>query len=231
MIRPPKQLPADLREWSQFFRDTNVIAESLSKILPVSLGGTGSADAPSARTALDVPSRGGSGATGTWSISISGNAATATLANFATLAGNVTGVVAIANGGTGQSTAAAALTALGGAEKLTGTFTATLTGCTTSPTGTVTYSRSGSVVTLAIPQINGTSNTTAATLTGLPASLYPARSQVVPLRTTDNAVVNGGYGRVETSGVITLFPSAALGAFTSAGTKGVEIATVTYGLD
>jgi hypothetical protein len=54
-----------------------------------------------------------------------------------------------------------------------GSFTGTLTGCTTSPTGTVKYVRVGKVVHLKIPAITGTSNTTAMTITGMPASIYP----------------------------------------------------------
>lgn len=53
------------------------------------------------------------GPSGTWPINISGNAATATTATTAT---NVSGTVAIANGGTGSTTASAARSALGVAE-------------------------------------------------------------------------------------------------------------------
>lgn len=58
----------------------------------------------------------GTNASGTWPVSISGNAATATSATSATsatTAGNVTGVVAVTNGGTGGTTAADARTSLG----------------------------------------------------------------------------------------------------------------------
>lgn len=48
--------------------------------LAVADGGTGASTAAAARSNLGVPSTSGSGATGTWDISISGNAATATTA-------------------------------------------------------------------------------------------------------------------------------------------------------
>lgn len=52
--------------------------------LSVARGGTGATDAGTARSNLSVPSTTGSGASGTWNISISGNAATATNATNAT---------------------------------------------------------------------------------------------------------------------------------------------------
>jgi hypothetical protein len=64
----------------------------------------------------DVPSVTGTGASGTWSININGNAATATSATSASTAStatNVTGTVAVANGGTGATTASSARSNLG----------------------------------------------------------------------------------------------------------------------
>jgi hypothetical protein len=77
---------------------------TLAGTLDVDNGGTGATTAANARTNLSVPSTTGSGASGTWGIDITGNAA------------NVTGTVAIANGGTGQTSAAAAITALTGTQ-------------------------------------------------------------------------------------------------------------------
>jgi hypothetical protein len=77
---------------------------TLAGTLDVDNGGTGATTAANARTNLSVPSTTGSGASGTWAIDITGNAA------------NVTGTVAIVNGGTGQTTAAAAITALTGTQ-------------------------------------------------------------------------------------------------------------------
>lgn len=51
--------------------------------LKLANGGTGATTAAGARTAFDVPSRSGADASGTWNISVSGNAATATSATSA----------------------------------------------------------------------------------------------------------------------------------------------------
>jgi hypothetical protein len=67
--------------------------------IAVANGGTGATSAANAQTNLNVPSRTGAGASGTWGINISGNAATATSATTATTAGN--GGVTSVNGFTG----------------------------------------------------------------------------------------------------------------------------------
>lgn len=65
----------------------------------------------------------------TFAGALSGNA------NTATIAGNVSGTVAIANGGTGATTASAALSALGAAPLAAPTFTGTVTANTLSSSG------------------------------------------------------------------------------------------------
>jgi hypothetical protein len=59
---------------------------TLAGTLAVANGGTGGTSQATAQSALGVPSTTGSGASGTWGISISGNAATATSATTATTA-------------------------------------------------------------------------------------------------------------------------------------------------
>ena len=82
---------------------------TLNGTVNVANGGTGAITASDARTNLglvigtDVPSPTGAGASGTWNINVTGTAA------------NVSGVVAIANGGTGATTAATARSNLGAA--------------------------------------------------------------------------------------------------------------------
>lgn len=108
-----------------------------------------------------------------------------------------------------------------------GSFTATLTGCTTSPTGSVSWTKQGRNVTLNIPSISGTSNTTAATLTGMPAELWPtvARNFICP--TTDNGAEKFSFNSVLNTGVINL-GNALSSVFTNVGTKGVSGITIDY---
>lgn len=69
---PPR---AEFLSWAQKFNQLrNHVSAFMQSLLT-------SADAAAARTTLDVPSRGGGNATGTWGINISGNAATATNAD------------------------------------------------------------------------------------------------------------------------------------------------------
>jgi hypothetical protein len=67
-----------------------------------------------------------------------------------------------------------------------GTFTGTLTGVVGTVTNTCGYARTGNIATLYLPYTTGTSNSIFFGMSGLPASITPARSQFC-----------GGYGAVD----------------------------------
>jgi len=111
-------------------------------------------------------------------------------------------------------------------------FTATLTGCTTSPTMTVNYAKVGRVVTLSasgLGGITGTSNATAKTLTGMPASLYPVASTFFLGSSQDNGgAFSPSLCYVTTGGVLTLLKDMAGSGFTASGTFGFYFMTISY---
>lgn len=112
-----------------------------------------------------------------------------------------------------------------------GEFTATLTGCTTSPTGVVYYTVSWGVASLTIPEIVAVSNTTAATLTNLPTNLLPEREfNDVLGRGVNNSVDGIVVYRPKSSGVIELYNGAGAAAFTNANNKGTRGCCITYNL-
>jgi hypothetical protein len=119
-----------------------------------------------------------------------------------------------------------------GVTTVTDTFTGTLTGCTTIPTGTLRYIKTGSQVTLYIPAITATSNTTACTVTGMPTRVQPARTQVVSGRYRDNGVDAVGLVSISVGGVLTLVNQAGSSTFfTASGEKGTAAMTITYSLE
>jgi hypothetical protein len=84
--------------------------DGLVNAVPVTNGGTGASTASAARTNLSVPSLTGTGASGTWGISISGNAATATSATSATNATNATNATYATTAGNGGVTSVDTIT-------------------------------------------------------------------------------------------------------------------------
>lgn len=127
--------------------------------------------------------------------------------------------------------------ALGGGsagEIAQGTFTGTLTGCTTSPTGTFTWQRVGNLVTLNFPALSATSNATTLTITGLPAVIQPATlNQWVRMA---SVVQNNGVTVATTdvvfsalSGTIQFANASSLSGWTNVSNKGlVNPASVSY---
>lgn len=109
-----------------------------------------------------------------------------------------------------------------------GTFTGTLTGCTTAPTGTIKYTINGEAVTLSIPDITGASNTAAATITGMPAFLWPAVGKSVIGVTTSNGTSAVARFSIRPDGVIELYVNATSGVFAVTGTKGAQNSDLLY---
>jgi hypothetical protein len=124
---------------------------------------------------------------------------------------------------------------LGGNTRAVGEFRSTvagnITGCTLAVPITLRYVIHGRTVTLYTPSTTGTSNTTACTITGLPAVITPNRNQDLWGVITNNG--SGGLGtfRITTGGVIELYVGANFAAFTAAGAKGVGNTAITYSLD
>jgi hypothetical protein len=103
-----------------------------------------------------------------------------------------------------------------------------ITGLTTTPAAGFLYGKRGGIVTISIPTLNGTSNTTACTLTGIPAEVRPDASKVVPVRIQNNGTITMGIGTVDSSGVITLSPADGSGTFVGSGSKGVIATEISY---
>jgi hypothetical protein len=134
-----------------------------------------------------------------------------------------------------QDTANQIALALGGVtagQIAQGTFVGTLTGFAAGPTGNVNWQRIGNHVTLSIPTaITGTSNSTAMTMTGMPAIIRPAATVNLPgINITDNSVnTNFGACSISAAGVITFSATNGLGgtgAFTNINTKGISAGAV-----
>lgn len=118
-------------------------------------------------------------------------------------------------------------------QQTTGTYEATLTGCTTSPTVTVRYVITGSTVTIYVPSVSATSNATSCTLTGAPVAIRPTRDQgFSPTLVQDNSALLIGLARMQTTGTIDLRPGAPFSAsgWTAANTKGADHFNLSYTL-
>lgn len=124
------------------------------------------------------------------------------------------------------------------ADVVTGTFTATLTGMAGATTATANYSTVGGVVTISFPgAFVGTSNTTALTMTGLPAGLQPATLRsIVSCFLEDNGVNVQGAADINpaTAGTITFYrcvlATGVLSAsgFTASAAKGLNSTSFSY---
>ena len=126
-LSAPSQSSAALLSTSSYADPAWLASLSASKLIgtiTIASGGTGAGTGADARTNLDVPSRSGVGASGTWGISISGNAASANTATTATVAGTANALNTSGNyqlGSLGVGTAASGVT---GEIRTTGDVTA-----------------------------------------------------------------------------------------------------------
>jgi hypothetical protein len=112
----------------------------------------------------------------------------------------------------------------------TGTYQGTLTGFSgTDPTGTITYSKVGTVVVLNVPSagsgLSGTSDATSMTITGMPASIRPSAARICAFPSVgDNSLLIGDgeavWVEVGTDGVITFNINGSSTGFTASGVKG-----------
>lgn len=103
---------------------TSLAASKLTGTITIAAGGTGAATGADARTNLDVPSRSGVGASGTWGISISGNAASANTATTATVAGTANALNTSGNYQLGSLGVGTAASGVAGEIRSTGDVTA-----------------------------------------------------------------------------------------------------------
>ena len=120
---------------------------------------------------------------------------------------------------------------------VTGSFTATLTGYASGPTGTVKYSINGNLCTLWIDEaaaITGTSNAVFMAMTGMPAAIKPTFGKKVPcVGLQDNGTDDlSGMLNITDDGGFFDFLLVDGANFTNSGAKGLTDGwTVTYILD
>lgn len=111
-------------------------------------------------------------------------------------------------------------------------FTAAGTGFTAAVTGTASYVLVGGVVVLFLPDLTGTSNSTAFTITGMPAAITPTRTSNHVVTITDTTTDVYGLLRLTASSTtITMLSSLqANGDFGNSGSKGLFATWISYGL-
>jgi hypothetical protein len=117
----------------------------------------------------------------------------------------------------------------------TGTFTITLTGVSGTATGTASYVLMGNKVTLYIPVLSGTSNSTSKGLSGIPALIRPANPQRFFQQVVDPTVTSMiGFLRIASDGTASMQIAApstnvfSATGFTNTGAFSTAENTVTY---
>jgi hypothetical protein len=110
-------------------------------------------------------------------------------------------------------------------------FTVSITGLTTTPVVGWRFQIAKGIVTLFAQTLNGTSNSTTCTITGLPPLIRPTNPQTVVCLVQNNGVVGVGKGVIDNTGTVTLSPDAAGSAFAAANGKGFIGTAITYPLN
>lgn len=102
------------------------------------------------------------------------------------------------------------------------TFTATLVGCTTSPTYTIRVTKVGNQVIMTLPSasaITGTSNSTGKSLTGMPAAYRPSSTVYIPVTAgQDSGTATTVFWTIGSDGTITMNNGLVAGPWTGSGT-------------
>jgi len=112
-----------------------------------------------------------------------------------------------------------------------GSWIASLTGCTTVPQAKLYWEQAaqGGPVTISVTTpLFGTSNTSAATITGLPKAFWPAQTQFVQIPITDNGTTVMSTATIDSNGVFALYKSLIGASFTTSGFKGLYPCNFTY---
>ena len=194
---------------------------TLGGTLAIASGGTGSATAGDARTALDVPSTTGSGASGTWGIGITGNAGTVTngvytsgsysdpawitslagskiTGNISGNAGGLSSTLGVSSGGTGQTTYTDGQLLIGNS---TGN---TLTKATLTAGSGITITNGNGSITVASTAGGGsvTSVDVSGGTTGLTTSGGPVTGSGTITLAGTLGVANGGTGATTLTGYV-----------------------------
>ncbi|MCY0148322.1 hypothetical protein OEG84_11520 [Hoeflea sp. G2-23] len=111
------------------------------------------------------------------------------------------------------------------------TFTMALTGFGSPPSGSAKARLAEGRVTLTIPALSDTSNTTDMTATGMPALFAPtATRNAYGVALIDNNLSTFGVASVATTGVISWFKNAGADALTASSTKGVFAQEIAWNL-
>ena len=109
-----------------------------------------------------------------------------------------------------------------------GTFTVTMTGCTAAITGTARYVVIGKHCTVTLPELTGTSNNAATTLTGFPAGIAPSTYVRAPIFAETAGVYAWGLAQNPAGTTWTCFPTGAAGGWTTTGSKAIYGGVLTY---